>query len=88
MSEEKYYGKYRGRVIDDSDPLLHGRLRVQVFDVAGEEHTGWAMPCVPDPPGRRAIPPVGNNVWVEFEAGDLSQAIWSGVWWDPGTPPE
>ena len=28
-----------------------------------------------------AIPPKGAQVWIEFEAGDVSKPIWSGCWW-------
>jgi hypothetical protein len=27
------------------------------------------------------VPDVGSGVWVEFEGGDLSSPIWSGMWW-------
>ena len=46
----------------------------------------WAMPCAPfagPGVGFFAIPPVGANVWVEFEAGDPEYPIWSGGFWDP-----
>ena len=33
------------------------------------------------------IPPVGANVWVEFEAGDPDYPIWSGCFWGPGEVP-
>jgi hypothetical protein len=37
------------------------------------------------------LPPVGANVWVEFEAGDPDYAIWTGCFWGlgdvPATPP-
>ena len=36
MSEgAKYYGKYRGTVLNNIDPMQIGRLMVQVPDVAG-----------------------------------------------------
>ena len=35
MPEEKYYGKYRGLVLNNIDPLQKGRLLVQVPDVLG-----------------------------------------------------
>ncbi|HHS83781.1 MAG TPA: baseplate assembly protein, partial [Gammaproteobacteria bacterium] len=36
MSEDqKFYGKYRGTVINNIDPMQIGRLQVQVPDVAG-----------------------------------------------------
>ena len=36
MSEDqRYYGKYRGTVLNNVDPMQQGRLQVQVPDVAG-----------------------------------------------------
>ena len=35
MSERRYYGKYRGLVLNNIDPMQMGRLQVQVPDVAG-----------------------------------------------------
>jgi hypothetical protein len=34
-----------------------------------------------------AIPPVGANVWIEFEGGDPSHPIWSGGFWELGEFP-
>jgi hypothetical protein len=47
-----------------------------------------------------AVPPIGANVWIEFEHGDVNKPIWSGCYWgdtgqipiaaldeDPATPP-
>jgi uncharacterized protein involved in type VI secretion and phage assembly len=31
--------------------------------------------------GWLAIPPVGADVWLEFEGGDLDYPIWSGCFW-------
>ena len=61
----KYYGKYRGVVLNNVDPLLEGRLLVQVPDVAGLAPTTWAMPCVPIAGiqnGMVAIPIIGSGV--------------------------
>ena len=33
------------------------------------------------------MPPVGSNVWIEFEAGDVDRPIWSGGWWGQGQVP-
>ena len=43
----RFYGKYRGTVINNVDPMQMGRLQVQVPDVAGLLPTSWAMPCFP-----------------------------------------
>jgi uncharacterized protein involved in type VI secretion and phage assembly len=87
----KYYGKYRGRVVDNADPNSMGRLRVIVPAVAADEPLGWAMPCVPfagDGVGLYLIPEVDALVWVEFEGGDLNYPIWSGCFWASDQLPE
>lgn len=88
----KYYGKYRGLVVDRDDPEKKGRLKLQVPSVLGEEETDWALPCTPfggsAELGFFAIPEVGAHLWVEFEAGDISHPIWIGSFWGAGeTPP-
>lgn len=83
---DKFFGKYRGRVRDNLDPLGRGRLRVQVPQVLGDVEV-WALPCVPfagDGVGFFAMPPTGTGVWVEFEAGDPSFPIWVGCFWGDG----
>ena len=83
-SEEKYYGKYRGVVINTVDPKMEGRLIVQVLDVAGLVPTTWASPCVPFAGiqnGMVALPIIGSGVWVEFEQGDPEHPIWVGCFW-------
>ena len=42
---EKFFGKYRGTVIDNVDPMQMGRLQVQVADVSNVLPSTWAMPC-------------------------------------------
>jgi uncharacterized protein involved in type VI secretion and phage assembly len=91
--QRKYYGKYRGFVVDVSDPEKRGRVRVSVPSVLGEEEMAWALPCVPYGGGADyglfAVPPVGSQVWVEFEEGELFQPIWSGTFWQKkGDPPQ
>jgi hypothetical protein len=82
-----FYGKYRGTVIDNVDPLLKGRLLVEVPDVVGPAPSSWAEPCVPLagptglPMGVYMVPPIGAGVWVEFERGDPSKPIWVGCRW-------
>ena len=46
--EHRYFGKYRGLVVDNADPEQLGRLRVRVPSLLGEQvTTGWALPCAP-----------------------------------------
>ena len=71
MSE--FFGKYRGKVENNLDPLQQGRLQVSVPAVLGEGRLSWAMPSAPfagPQVGLFAIPPQGANVWVDFEGGD------------------
>jgi hypothetical protein len=87
---DRFYGKYRGLVTDNQDPMQIGRIQASVPEVLGEVRTGWALPCAPyagTSSGFYAIPPVGAGVWIEFEAGDPSRPIWSGAWWGTGEVP-
>lgn len=80
----QFFGKYRGKVENNVDPQQQGRIQVSVPAVFGEGSLSWAMPCVPyagPGVGLFAIPPVGANVWVEFEGGDPDYPIWSGCFW-------
>ena len=80
----KYYGKYRGLVINNIDPEQIGRVLVQVPDVLGVIPSSWAMPCVPAAgiqAGCFVVPPIGSQVWVEFEQGDSDYPIWTGGFW-------
>ena len=84
MSPAPFFGKYRGIVSDNLDPLMIGRVRARVPDVSGEAELGWAMPSAPfggSATGFFAVPPTGSGVWVEFEHGDPDYPIWSGCWW-------
>jgi hypothetical protein len=86
----KYYGKYRGKVENNVDPYMKGRIQVSCPAVFGDNSQNWAMPCVPyaaNGKGFFMIPPNGANVWVEFESGDMDRAIWSGCFWDDGQAP-
>lgn len=81
---ERYYGKYRGVVLNNIDPMQQGRLQVQVPDVAGVIPLSWAMPCMPIAGiqnGMVAPPLVGSGVWVEFEQGNPDHPIWVGCFW-------
>ena len=91
MNGPPYYGKFRGVVTDNKDPLFTGRVRAKVPDVLGDEESGWAMACVPfagSGAGFFAIPDVGAGVWIEFEHGDPDYPICTGCWWgSPADPP-
>jgi len=83
VSERQYFGKYRGTVLNNIDPMQVGRLLVQVPDVLSELTSSWAMPCFPvtgKQMGFWSIPQIGTGVWIEFEQGDVDHPIWSGCW--------
>jgi uncharacterized protein involved in type VI secretion and phage assembly len=85
-----YFGKYRGKVESNVDPLQQGRLQVSCAAVLGDGRSSWALPSSPfagSGVGLFAIPPQGANVWVEFEGGYPESAIWSGCFWDTGQGP-
>jgi uncharacterized protein involved in type VI secretion and phage assembly len=81
---KKFYGKYRGMVINNVDPKQEGRLLVQVPDVLGPAISSWAMPCVPlagPQSGTFVLPMLNAGVWIEFEGGDPDYPIWTGCFW-------
>lgn len=88
--DTRLYGKYRGTVTDNVDPLGGNRIEASVPAVLGRT-THWAMPCVPyagPDIGFHALPPVGASVWIEFEGGDRDRPIWSGCFWSDGELPD
>ena len=72
-ASKNYYGKYRGVVVNNVDPLRIGRIMAKVPDITDE--MPWALPCFPIGGinmGFFSIPPIGSNVWIEFEKGDIN----------------
>lgn len=85
MSDKKrFFGKYRGTVINNVDPMQIGRIQVMVPDVSTVLPSSWAMPCLPVAGinmGVFTVPPIGAGVWVEFEQGDPDYPVWVGCFW-------
>ena len=80
----QYFGKYRGTVFDNIDPMQMGRIQVIVPDVTSVLPSTWALPCLPmtgPQCGVFTVPPIGATVWVEFEHGDRDYPIWTGGFW-------
>jgi hypothetical protein len=80
----QFWGKYRGKVVDNVDPLKIGRVKPLVPAISDME-LNWAMPCAPyagPKVGFYTIPPVEASVWIEFEGGDPNYPIWSGGFWE------
>ncbi len=88
--ERRFYGKYRGFVVQSDDPEKLGRLKITVPSVLGKEVvTGWAWPCTPYGGsagiGLLCVPEKDAGVWIEFEEGDPEFPIWVGTFWSkPG----
>lgn len=81
--QDRFYGKYRGVVKDNQDPQGLGRVQVEVPELRPGV-LDWALPAMPyagNGVGFFALPPVGANIWVEFEGGYLGVPIWSGCFW-------
>jgi uncharacterized protein involved in type VI secretion and phage assembly len=84
MNAPPLYGKYRGTVVNNIDPMQLGRIQAMVSDVAGVIPGTWAMPCVPAAginTGFFTVPMIGAGVWIEFERGDPDYPIWVGGFW-------
>jgi hypothetical protein len=84
MSAGPYFGKYRGKVVNNVDPKMIGRILASVPDVGGSTPLSWAMPCLPlsgKNAGVFTVPAIGSGVWIEFERGDPDYPIWVGGYW-------
>jgi hypothetical protein len=83
-----FWGKYRGTVLNNIDPLFRGRLQCEVIGVHSIVPAPWAQPCIPlsGPPGApmgvHVLPLIGAGVWIEFENGDPDHPIWVGCRFD------
>jgi hypothetical protein len=84
MNDSPLYGKFRGTVINNVDPMQIGRIQAMVPAVAGFIPGTWAMPCLPLSginAGVFTVPMPGSGVWIEFERGDPDYPVWVGGYW-------
>ena len=82
--DKLYFGKHRGTVINNLDPMQMGRLQALVPDVLGDMPSSWAMPCLAIggmQGGMFTVPVIGSGVWIEFEQGDPDYPIWTGCFY-------
>ena len=78
-SKYRVEGFYRGKVVDNNDPLQLGRLKVKVvpwYDEVKDEECPWAEPVWQG--GILYVPPKNAWVWVFFEEGDIEKPVWFG----------
>lgn len=87
MSCQRFFGKYRGTVINNVDPMSLGRIQATVPSVSSLLPTSWCLPCLPlagRMSGASFVPQMGSGVWVEFEGGDPDYPIWTGCFYGVG----
>lgn len=96
----RYFGKYAGTVLKNGPPdkgAHRGEILVEVPGILEEDPSDasgltqravqvLAKPCLP--PGFFFVPEKDDHVWVEFVAGDIDVALWSGVWYPSDQPPK
>jgi hypothetical protein len=78
MTDEEFFGVYRGEVFSNADPDKQRRIRVRVPAVLGNEATEWLWP-VDSSALYSDAPAVGQGVWVMFENGNPAYPIWVGT---------
>jgi hypothetical protein len=86
-SDKRFWGKYKGTVVQNADPEFRGRIMCEVPTVLGLTPSSWCEACVPlsgstAPMGVYVVPQIGSAVWVEFLGGDPQKPIWAGCRWD------
>jgi hypothetical protein len=80
----KFYGVYRGVVVDNKDPLKKGRLRLRIPQVLGNTVTEWAWAVHQQDVATKPIP-LKTPVWAMFEGGDPSFPMWIGLATEQGS---
>ena len=93
VTDRKFWGKYRGVVVQNVDPELRGRIMCLVPAVLGPTPSSWCEPCAPlaGPTGAQMgayfVPPIGAGVWIEFENGEPDKPLFVGCRFSPGDVP-
>lgn len=84
---QRFFGKYRGTVINNIDPMQTGRILAQVPAVSQLLPTTWCLPSYPiagTGSGMSFVPQLKSGVWIEFEGGDPDYPIWTGCFYGTG----
>jgi hypothetical protein len=88
--KKKFYGVCTGRVINILDPLLLGRVQVQLPFIDSLDLSPWARvasPMAGPLHGFYMIPNPGEDVLVAFEQGDVNAPYVIGSLWSAMNPP-
>ena len=81
---QQFFGKHRGTVLNNLDPMGIGRILASVPAVSSLLPTSWCLPSYPFAGklmGMSYVPQIGSGVWIEFEGGDPDKPIWTGCFW-------
>lgn len=88
--KKKFYGVTAGRVINVLDPLMLGRVQVQLPFIDSLDLSPWARvatlmagPTV----GSYFLPNMGDEVLIAFEQGDVNVPYVIGSLWNAMSPP-
>lgn len=87
---------HRGKVLDNKDPEMKGRLKISVPGIltAPKEDLPWAIPKYPSSLGGSSnfsdvfIPEEGTEVTVEFPHGDNHMPVYTAKWAQEVVPQE
>lgn len=88
--KKKFYGVCTGRVINVLDPLMLGRVQVQLPFIDSLDLSPWARvasPMAGPLHGIYMIPNPGEDVLVAFEHGDVNAPYILGSLWSAMNPP-
>jgi phage baseplate assembly protein gpV len=87
---KKFYGVVVGKVINPVDPMMLGRVQVQLPFIDSVDLSPWArvatMMAGPTH-GTYFIPDIGDEVLVAFEHGDINVPYVIGSLWNATAPP-
>jgi hypothetical protein len=79
IQDKRFFGIYRGVVVDNNDPNNQNRIKLQVPQILGPASTGWAWGVSPAVTATLFVPDPGTGVWVMFEGGDPNFPLWLGA---------
>ncbi len=88
--KKKFYGVVTGRVINPLDPLVLGRVQVQLPFIDDLDLSPWARVATPMAgiaSGFYFLPNFGDEVLVAFEHGDVNAPYVIGGLWSAFAPP-
>jgi phage baseplate assembly protein gpV len=86
----KFYGVMTGKVMNLLDPMMLGRVQVQISSIDDLDLSPWARVCTTMAGiahGTYFVPNIGDEVLVAFENGNLRAPYILGSLWNAMAPP-